>query len=119
MSLTSYTGLGRQTLGGPRDFGRDVGRLWPATGFGALNVAVHAWDILKEVPIIFITSTINWPQVNNREGTQPHPSTQNWIKDLLSMALTIRTRPNFPLSRFSHQEASISLLSCSIREQTD
>ena len=23
---------------------------------------------------------------NNREGTQSHPSTENWIKDLLSMA---------------------------------
>ena len=99
MSLTSYTGLGRQTLGGPGDFGRDVDRLWPATGLGPLNVAVHAWDILKEVPIIFITSTIVWPQVNNREGTQPHPLTQNWVKDLLSMALPIRTRPNFPLSQ--------------------
>ena len=23
--------------------------------------------------------TIVWPQINNREGTQPHPSTENWI----------------------------------------
>ena len=29
-------------------------------------------------------STTVWPQVNNREGTQPRPSTENWIKDLLS-----------------------------------
>ena len=43
--------------------------------------------------------TIVWPQVNNREGTQPHPSTENWIKDLLSMAPPIRTRPGFPLSQ--------------------
>ena len=42
--------------------------------------AVHAWDLLKEVTINFITSTIVWPQVNNREGTQLHPSTKNWIK---------------------------------------
>ena len=27
-----------------------------------------AWDLLKEVTIIFITSTIVWPQVNNRGG---------------------------------------------------
>ena len=27
--------------------------------------------------ITFITSTIVWPQVNSREGTQPHPSTEN------------------------------------------
>ena len=32
-----------------------------------LSVAVHAWDILKEVTIIFITSTIVWPQVKGRE----------------------------------------------------
>ena len=43
--------------------------------------------------------SIVWPQVNNREGTQPHPSTENWIKDLLSMAPPIRTRPSFPLSQ--------------------
>ena len=36
-------------------------------------------------------STIVWPQVNSREGTQLHPSTENWIKDLLSMSLPIRT----------------------------
>ena len=59
-------------------------------GVGALSVAVHSWDLLKEVPIIFITSTIVWPQVNSREGTQPCLSTENWIKDLLSMAPPIR-----------------------------
>ena len=69
------------------------------SGLGAVSVAVHAWDLLKEVTIIFITSTIVWPQVNNRKGTQPHPSTENWIKDLLSMAPPIRTRPSFPLSQ--------------------
>ena len=58
-----------------------------------------AWDLLREVTIIFITSTIVWPQVNSREGTQPHPSTENWIKVLLSMAPPIRTRPSFPLSQ--------------------
>ena len=63
---------------------------------GALSVAVHAWDLLKEVTIRFITSTIVWPQVNSKEGTQLHPSTENWIKDLLSMAPSIR--PSSPLS---------------------
>ena len=57
---------------------------------GALSAAVHAWDIWKDVAIIFITFTIDWPQVNYREGTQPHTSTENWIKDLLSKALPIR-----------------------------
>ena len=38
-------------------------------GWGHLSVAVHAWDLLKDVTIIFITSTIVWSQVNSREGT--------------------------------------------------
>ena len=43
--------------------------------------------------------TIVWAEVNNREGTQPYPSTGNCIKDLLSMDPPIRTKPNFPLSQ--------------------
>ena len=35
-----------------------MGRWWPAVALGALSVAVHAWDLLKEVTIIFITSNI-------------------------------------------------------------
>ena len=35
-----------------------VGRWWPAAWLGAVSVAVHAWDLLKEVTITFITSTI-------------------------------------------------------------
>ena len=66
----------------------------------AWTVAVNAWDLLKEVTIIFITSTIVWPQVNSREGTQLHPFKENWIKVLLSMALPIRTRPSIPLSLY-------------------
>ena len=32
-------------------------------GGGAVSAEVHAWDLLKEVAIIFISSTIVWPQV--------------------------------------------------------
>ena len=47
----------------------------------------------------FITSHIVWSQVKqNREGTQPCPPIENWIKDLWSMALPIKTRPSFPQS---------------------
>ena len=42
-----------------------MGQWWPAAGLGAVSVAVHGWDLLKEVAIIFITSSIVWPQVNN------------------------------------------------------
>ena len=96
-----------------------MGQQWPAAGLGALSVAMHSWDLLKEVAIIVITSTIVWPKVNNREGTQPHPSTENSIKDLLSMAPPIRTRPSFPSVSLSLQEASISLLPFSIKGQAD
>ena len=74
-----------------------MGWQWPAAGSGALSAAVPAWDLLKEVTIIFITSTIVGLRSNNREGTQLCP--ENWIKDLLSMAPPIRKRPNFPLSQ--------------------
>ena len=36
----------------------------------------------------------------SHRGTQPHPSTENWIKDLLSMAMPTRKRPSFPHSQF-------------------
>ena len=65
----------------------------------ALNAAVCARDLLKEVTIIFITSTIIWSQVKQQGGNTAPPITENWIKDLLSMGLPIRTRPSFPLSQ--------------------
>ena len=95
---------------------KPVGWWWPAAGLEAWTVAVNAWDLLKEVTIIFITSTIVWPQVNSREGTQLHPFKENWIKVLLSMALPIRTRPSIPLS---HSLPLGILLFFSIRGQTD
>ena len=42
---------------------------------------------------------------NYREGTQPYPSTENWNKTLLSMALPIKARPRFPHSQ-SHPSGS-------------
>ena len=64
----------------------------------ALSAALCAWDLLKEVSVIFITSTTLCPQVKgaNKEGTMHHPSTENWIVDLLSRIPPIRTRPRFP-----------------------
>ena len=56
---------------------RGMGWWWPAAGLGTLSEVVHAWDLLREITIIFITSTIVWPQVNSRKGTQLHPSTEN------------------------------------------
>ena len=77
----------------------NVGQRWTVVaGLGALNECSCAcMGPFHQATIIFITSTIVWHQVNNREGTQPHPSIENWIKDLLNITLPIRTRPSFPL----------------------
>ena len=49
-----------------------MGLHWSAGGMGALNVAVCAQDLLKEVTIVFITSTIVLPQVK-QEGANTAP----------------------------------------------
>ena len=89
----------RLAYGCPGVSGEGVSWWWPSSGLGAWTVAVHAWDVLREVTIIFTTFIIVWPQVNSREGTQLHQSTENWIKDLLSMAPPIRIRTSIPLSQ--------------------
>ena len=50
-----------------------LGPQWPAARLEALSAAVRAWDLLKEVTIIFITSTIVWPQVKQQEGNTAWP----------------------------------------------
>ena len=46
-----------------------MGQWWPDAGLGALSEAERAWDILKEVAIIFITPTICPPQVKQQQGS--------------------------------------------------
>ena len=46
---------------------------WPAAGLEALSAAVHAWDLLKEVAIIFLTSTIVWSKVKKQGGNISPP----------------------------------------------
>ena len=55
-----------------------MGQQWPAAGSEALSWAVHAWDLLKEVTIIFMTSTIVWPQVK-QQGMNTVPSIKQKI----------------------------------------
>ena len=43
--------------------------------------------------------TIPLLQVKQQGGIQSSSSTENWIKDLLSMASSIRIRPSLPLSQ--------------------
>ena len=87
-----------------------MGQWWPAARLGALSVAVPAWDLLKEVAIIFIASTIVCPTANNRGETKFCPSKKKRIKDLLGMALPIRIRPSFPLSQSLQSGSSHKLL---------
>ena len=68
-----------------------MGRWWPATGSGALSAAMPPGDLLKEGYLTLwnlILFSLPRPyfglRSNNREGTQPCPSTENWIKDLPS-----------------------------------
>ena len=49
------------------------GQQWPAAGLGTLSVALSAWDVLKEVAIIFITSTTVLPRVKQQEGNTAPP----------------------------------------------
>ena len=64
-----------------------MGWQWPASESGALSVAMPPGNLLREVTIIFITSTIIWSQVKQQEGTQAGQSTENWIRDLLNMSM--------------------------------
>ena len=89
--------LTKTCLGVTRSLQRRCGLVVACCRVGGTECSGTCMGLLKEVAIIFITSTIVWPQVNNREGTQLQPSPENWIKDLLSMALSIRTKPSFPL----------------------
>ena len=53
--------------------GGGEGQWWPGAGPGALSAPVKAWDLLKDIPIIFITSTIVWPQVKQQRGNTALP----------------------------------------------
>ena len=50
---------------------------------------------------------------------QPHPSADNWIKALLRKTLTTKQDSIFSIASPSHQEADISLLASTIREETE
>ena len=97
-----------------------MGRQWPAAGSGALNAGVCAWNLLKEVTIIFITPTMVWPQ-GQTTGREHSPTLQQKIGLKIYWAQPQPTEqgPVSPSITLSHQEASISLLSVSIRGQTD
>ena len=75
-------------------------------------------DLLKEVTIIFITSTIVWPQVKQQEGNSPTHQQQIGWKIYWTWPHPSEQDPVSPTVSISHQEASISLLYLSFRGQT-
>ena len=56
---------------------------------------------------------------NNREGTEPPPSTENWIQYYWAWLCQSEQDPGSPTVTVSHQEASITLWSWFIRGQTE
>ena len=94
---------------------RGVGQQWSTAESGTLSKTVREKVLLKEVAFTASTPTTG----SMLFGTQPCPLIENCIKDLLSIALPIRTKPDTPTASLSHQEASTSLLFLSIRGQTE
>ena len=76
-----------------------MGQQWPAAGPGTLNTidlgaaGISPFEGGHHYPYLGVM------RPNYREGIQPHPSIENWIKDLLSKALPIRPRPRLPYSQ--------------------
>ena len=95
--------------------GGGVGWRWPAAGSGALRVAVCALELLKKVAIIFITSTIVWSQVKQQGGNTARFQQKIGLKIFWAWPRPSEQDPVSPTVSLSHQEASISLLSFSIR----
>ena len=76
-----------------------MGWWWPAAGLGGTECGITCMGSSEGGHHYLPYLHYSLAQVNSREGTQPHPSTGHWIKDLLSMAPAIRTRPSPPLSQ--------------------
>ena len=93
-----------------------MGQGWPASESETLREAVCAWDLLKEVAIIFITSTIVWPQVKQQGGNTAPPINRK-LKIYWTWPRPSVQDPVSPSVSLSHQEASTSLLFLSIRGQ--
>ena len=94
-----------------------VGRQWPAAWSGALSGAVHG-NFWRRLPLFSLPPPQFGLRSNNKEGTQPRPSTENWIKDLLRMGHhSHQNNTQFPPQPVSPiRKLPISLLSLSLSE---
>ena len=73
-----------------------MGQQWPAAGSGTLSVAVHAWELLKEVTIIFITSTIAWSQVKQQGGNTVTPINRKLDSKFTEHSTAYQNKIQFP-----------------------
>ena len=69
-------------------------------GLGALSEAVHAWDLLKEVAIIFMTLhylhyTIFWSQVKQQGGNTALPINRKLDQRFIEHGPTQQTKTQF------------------------
>ena len=98
-----------------------MGHWQPVEGSGALSAAVFAWDLLKEVTIIFITSTIvSLLQVKQQGSNTALPISRKLDLRFTEYGPAHQNKTQFPPTvSLSHQEASTSLLSLSIRAKTE
>ena len=78
-----------------------MGWQWPAAGSGDLSVAVCAWGLLKEVAIIFITSTMVWSQVKQQGG-----NTASAINRILDQRFTEHGPTHYNKTQFPPQSVS-------------
>ena len=78
-----------------------AGHHWPHLSQRLLDTHRRVWvstqPDLTQVWLSLCGVSGSWS--NNREGTEPCPSTENWIKDLMNMAPPFHTRPSFPHSQ--------------------
>ena len=72
------------------------GQRWPAAGSEALSAAVRAWGLLKEVIIVFITSTIVWPQVKQQRGNTAPPINRKLDYRFTEHGPTHESKTQFP-----------------------
>ena len=79
--------------------GRGLGQRWLLQGQGHWVQQYTHGTFWRTSSLSALPPQLFGLRSNNREGTQPHPSIENWINDLLTMAPPIRTRSSFLLSQ--------------------
>ena len=73
--------------------GKSVGETGSCSdGWGRAQSIFDPTFYWRRLPLSSLPPSESGLRSKNKEGTQPHTSTENWIKDLLSMAPSIRRR---------------------------